>query len=889
MKTTAELYAFNRGRISRHGLARVDLKRYALSAQTQTNWMPSLLGSMMFRPGLGYINTEPSATQTIPFIFSTADTAIVEVHNGTTTFTISDVRLTRPAVTAAVTNGTFDSNVTGWTQIDAGTVNAWQTGGYLGLTGDGTAIASRQQEVTVNEANTEHALRVVVQRGPLKIRVGSTSNGTDYINDYELGAGNHSLAFTPTGASFFVKFFNQNDRMALLSACTVESSGSVSLTSPWDSDDLSLLRPDQSGDFVYVACEGKQQYQIIRRDSRSWSIEVYLSNDGPFRLQNTTTSTLAPSALTGNITVTSSAVASTGIFRSTHVGALFSITSVGQTVTDSFAADNDFTTHIRVTGVTEGRRFAITITGTFTATVTLQRSFDDGATWQDVSTYTTVTSTTLADGLDNQIVWYRIGVKTGNYTSGTAVCTLVYSSGSITGVVRITGYTNSTTVAAEVLTPLGGTAASDVWSEGAWSDFRGWPSAGKFHDGRMVWAGKDKFNGSVTDQFYTFDPEFEGDAGPISRSIGFGPVDSVNWLVSLNRLIAGTDGAVIEVKSSSLDEPLTPNNFTPKAAATRGSASVDAVRIDGSALFVQRGGGRVFEIDNSIGPQGGVLSTLTDVTVMVPEVCSVGVVKMAVQREPDTRVHCVLSDGTVAVLVWDRAENVQCWVNVETDGDVEDVCVLPGTTEDSVYYVVKRTIGGSDVRYLEKWALESEARGAAVNKIADSFVYASAASNTITGLDHLEGESVVAWGNGLSLGSFTVASGSITLHASTTYTNRCAGLTYTAHFKSAKLAQTVGDRSSLTMKKKIKSLGLLLLDTHPQGLEFGPDFTNMDPLPQTERYAAIDLDAVWDEYDFEAHRFPGEWSTDTRLCLQATAPKPCTVLAALIDLDTNAK
>ena len=45
-----------------------------------------------------------------------------------------------------------------------------------------------------------------------------------------------------------------------------------------------------------------------------------------------------------------------------------------------------------------------------------------------------------------------------------------------------------------------------------------------------------------------------------------------------------------------------------------------------------------------------------------------------------------------------------------------------------MYYVVKRTIGGTDYRYLEKWAFESEARGAAINKIADSFVYAAAAS-----------------------------------------------------------------------------------------------------------------------------------------------------------------
>jgi len=84
------------------------------------------------------------------------------------------------------------------------------------------------------------------------------------------------------------------------------------------------------------------------------------------------------------------------------------------------------------------------------------------------------------------------------------------------------------------------------------------------------------------------------------------------------------------------------------------------------------------------------------------------------------RVHAVLSDGTVALMVRDSAEDVKCWVNVETDGDVEDVVVLPGVTEDRVFYRVRRVLDGLTVRYHERWALESEARGGALNKMADS-------------------------------------------------------------------------------------------------------------------------------------------------------------------------
>lgn len=871
-------------------MARVDIKRTAMSAAIQTNWMPRVLGSMMLRPGLGYILTQPSLTKPIPFVFASDDTAKIDVHDGTTAFAISDVALTRPAVTAAVTNGTFGSNIASWTAVTAsGGVNAWQTGGYAGLTGNGTGalgtdISSLLQSVTVNEVGTEHALRVVIQRGPITIRVGSTSNGTEYINDYLLETGSHTIAFTPSASPFYIKMFNPTARMALIDSCAVESSGVVNLVSPWAAADLSLIRYDQSGDIVFVACSGKPQYMIMRRAARSWSIQKYLTSDGPFMIENTGTTTITPSATTGNITLTSSSTSSTGIFKSTHVGALFSLTSTGQTVFSSISAQNTFTTHIIVTGTSTGRQFAIDVAGTFVATVTLQRSVDEGVTWVDIASYTIETDATWTDGLENQTVWYRIGVKTGGYTSGTVVCTLLFAAGQVVGAVRVTAFTSSTVVSAEVLTTLGDTDATDIWAEGAWSDYRGWPSVVRFHDARLWWIGKDHFWGSVTDQYYTFDASFEGDAGPISRTIGYGPVDDMNWALSLGRLVVGTDGAEIACRSSNFDEPLTPTQFQPKSASNLGSSRIAAVSIDNKGIFVGKNTRRVYEIVFDAG-QGEYSPEL--LTQMCPEIGDPGIIVMGVQRSPDTRLHCIRSDGTVGVLIFDRAENVICWVDVETDGLVVDVCVLPGAEEDYVYYEVQRVIGGSTVNYTERWAFESECRGAAINKLADSFVYAAGASSTITGLSHLNGETVVAWGGGADLGTFVVSGGSITLHASTTYTNRCAGLPYTATYKGTKLAYSLPGKTGLTKTKKVDHIGLILVDTHPNGLEYGPSFDTMDPLPEVEAYQDVAADTPWDEYEEIPIEFPGEWSTDSRVCLRATAPRACTVLAVVVELETR--
>ena len=477
------LLAFNRGLVDARGLARADIKRIALSAEVMVNWMPRVLGSMMMRPGMGYTGASASNNQArqLAFVFSLTSKASIELTNLLLRVWLEDTLITRPAVTAAVTNGNFDTDLTGWTDNDqAGATSAWVTGGYMGLTGTGTNAAIRDQTVVVApmEQGTEHALRVVVQRGPVVLRVGTSTTDDSYIGETELETGNHSLSFTPTG-NFNIRFQSRLERQVLVNSCNVEAAGVMTLPAPWLTADLEKIPYDyqfsQSGDVCFIGCAGYAPHRIERRATRSWSIVQYIANDGPFRVENVGPITMAVAAISGNTTLTASAA----YFKSTHApstnapGALFTLTSSGQTVTANISAENTFTNTIEVTNVGTSRSFTISLTGTWVATVTLQRSFDDGASWIDVTTYTTNQSITYSDGLDNQIVLYRIGVKTGAYTSGTVAATLAYTLGSIRGVCRVTSFTSSTVVDVEVLTAFGGTAATDTWSEGRWSDRHG--------------------------------------------------------------------------------------------------------------------------------------------------------------------------------------------------------------------------------------------------------------------------------------------------------------------------------------------------------------------------------------------------------------------------------
>jgi hypothetical protein len=885
-KKSTAYFGFNRGLVSRLALARVDMKRLSFSAETMQNWMPRVLGSMMLRPGLAYLGStaDDFKARFLPFVFSTDDTALIEITDALVRVWLDDEVITRPAVTTAVTNGEFTSNVNNWTDNDeAGATSSWHASGYLQLVGDGdTNAAIRRQTVTVTAANqnVEHALRVVVNRGPVAFAVGSTVGGDEYVSLTTLDTGIHSLAFTPAG-NFTIEFSSTLARATLIDSVAVEAAGAMEIAAPWGENNLKFIRSDQSGDILFVACKGFLQRKIERRALRSWSVVWYLSDNGPYLNENTDNTTIASSALTGNVTLT----ASQGIFSSDHVGALFKVRSVGQAVSATITAQNTFSNTIEVTGVGEARRFAYTKTGSTATTVTVQRSIGVTGNWVDVTSFTANVALTLNDGLDNQSVFYRIGVKTGGYVASVTVA-LDYPLGSITGVARVTGYTSATSVTAEVLSAFGSTTGSKFWSEGSWSSLNGFPSAVAFYEGRLWWAGKNGIYGSVSDDFYNYNPDTVGDSGPINRTVGSGPVDDINWLLPLQRLIVGAEGAEHSVRATSFDEVLTPSNFNIKEASSQGSAGAIAVKIDSRGVFVQRGGTRLFELafDANVGDYASVEDTL-----VVPDIGEPEIVHVAVQRLPDTRVHCVRSDGIVAVLIHNHVENVLCWVTVETDGVVEDVAVLPGDVEDNVYYVVNRTIDGVTKRYLERWALESEARGETMTKTSDSYVtYTGAAVTSLSGLDHLEGETVVVWGNGKDLGTKTVVGGLIDT-ISEAVTSAVVGLPYTADWKSTKLSFVLKDEAvQLTHHKRITQVGFVLADAYDQSLTFGPSFDTLDDMPLIENSEVVGSD-VRTAYDEELIEFPGEWGNDARLCIRAASPRPVTILAAVLAYESEEK
>ena len=491
-----------------------------------------------------------------------------------------------------------------------------------------------------------------------------------------------------------------------------------------------------------------------------------------------------------------------------------------------------------------------------------------------------------------------------------AIITITYKGGGVNGIARVTRYNSNTNVDAEVLSRFSDTAGTDSWQEGAWSGAQQYPSSVALHGGRLMFAAGANLYASVADDYENFNDETDGDAAPIIRTLGSGPVDNVYYLISLLRLIIGTSGAEIELRSSSLDEPVTPSNSSARPFSTRGSANVRAIKMDTNAIFVQRSGQRLFMVGfgQGVDALGGYNST--ELTILAPDLLEAGVVSIAIQRQPDTRIHCVLANGKVAILTYEPDEQVICWSMWETDGLVEKAMVLPGTMEDQVYYHVNRTINGATKRFLEKWATEAESDGdTGLSWLADcaaSFTHATRSAVLDAVAPHLVGESVIVWGDdtgqthpgkdyspdvvGVQTTYAVDTGGDVTLTGTDTVHHAVVGLPYTADWKSTKLAYAAEAGTALAQMKRVDKIAFVLYNTHNNGLFFGSDTGNLDALARMlDEGAQVDPRKIFATFDKAAMPFPGLWNEDSRICLRAKAPRPATVLAAIPTVQTNEK
>lgn len=426
-------------------------------------------------------------------------------------------------------------------------------------------------------------------------------------------------------------------------------------------------------------------------------------------------------------------------------------------------------------------------------------------------------------------------------------------------ITTINNDSNNTIVAAR--TQTGVPRKEDVWSAG-----RGYPRTVTFHEGRLWFGGsKSRPNtvwGSRVNSFFNFDPGKARADQAISFTLNTDQINRIQWVASNRTLQIGTIGGEFVARQSSTD-PITPENVSIIPQTRLGSKKIKPVNIEGSTVFIQRTGKAMHEMVFDFGQDAYIAGTLS----LLASSLIVNPVQIDSRRgtvdEDANRLYLVNTDGTVAVFNTLRDQNVSAWSRWVTSGDFTSVAVA---LED-VYFIVKRVINSATVYYLEK---------ANVSAFTDSAkLYTSVGSATLTGLSHLEGETVRVKADGSVLGSETVASGQIT--ADRVVTDGEAGIGFTVTVKTMPVVQDMGAGFNLDDEKRVtrctldlfeslgvyvnnvylpdKSFGLGILDSQPEpfsGRKTMPllgwsklnqvTITQPDPLPLTVRAINLEID-----------------------------------------------
>jgi hypothetical protein len=789
-RTNASMFAFNRGEVSKAALTRVDNERLRLAAECQLNWLPTVIGAMSLRSGLQMINEvrNDAANVMVPFVFSKLDTALIELTANTMRVEVADKLVTRVAVGTLVSDPNFNGGGS-WATAGSTAGAAVTIGlGRVFLTCPAVGgVAQLQQQIPVNggDNNTEHALRFTIANGPVTVRAGHAAGLADYIAPTVLDTGTHSIAFTPS-TNVWLQIESYDAWTKKITNVSIDAAGILELPTPWGAGDLASIRTEQSGDIVYVAAYGLQQYKIERRGAHSWSVVLYRPDDGPFDTFADSSVTMTPAAYFGNTTLT----ASRAYFQAGHVGALFRLFSPGQINYVTLAGSNTFSRPVRVAGVgSTARDYFWNISGTFTGTATLQRSFDGpNSGYTDVGNTTVIAPVHSQTGgtggtpdLDNVIAWERFGFKPGDYVSGSILASSGFTGGGGYGLCRVTSWDSPTQVEIEILRPFTSLSGTTNWVESDWSAYRGYPNSVGLFEGRLSWSGRDKLWMSQPDDYTGYaqqdtDGNDLGDAAAIIETFGAGPVDSVNWLLPLTRLLAGREESIESIRSSSFDEVVTPSNVSTKACSTQGAARLKALKIDKQGVFVQESGRRIYEL---VFNAQAMDYSARDLTRLNADIGKPGFVDAAVQRQPDTMCWWPKTDGQAAALLYDFEDGIEGFWRVQTLGAIENVCVLPAPSgiENFVYFTVRRTINGVTRRFREKLAARDNCIGGTINQLFDChMVYQGPAVSTVT-VPWLPSTLVGVWADGAYLGTTTSdGSGNVAMPDGQAHANIVVGL-----------------------------------------------------------------------------------------------------------------
>ena len=228
------------------------------------------------------------------------------------------------------------------------------------------------------------------------------------------------------------------------------------------------------------------------------------------------------------------------------------------------------------------------------------------------------------------------------------------------------------------------------------------------------------------------------------------------------------------------------------------------------------------------------------------------------------------------------SDDVRLAVTSQSHALVESVVAVPSSTEDELYLIVNRTIGGATKRYVEH--IKNFDFG---TDVSDAFFtdsglsYGGVPASTLSGLAHLEGEPVVVLEEGSTHPDRQVASAAITLTRSTTKAH--VGLKNESTLTTMRLEAGSTDGTAQGKIKRIDEVTVRFFRT--VNALVGGQETELDRIPFRSGADAMNVAIPLFDGDKEIE-FPSGFDQDSFVVIRQDLPLPMTVIACFARVQT---
>ena len=230
--------------------------------------------------------------------------------------------------------------------------------------------------------------------------------------------------------------------------------------------------------------------------------------------------------------------------------------------------------------------------------------------------------------------------------------------------------------------------------------------AGTTNEPQSMWMTR---SGTESDMSYSLPVK---DDDRINFRVAAREANTIRHVIPLTQLILLTSAAEWRVSPVNSDA-ITPTTVSVRPQSYVGASNVQPEIINNSMVYCAARGGHVRELGYSWQSNGFITGDLSIRAAHLFD--NFTIVDMCYAKSPQPLLWFVSSTGKLLGLTYVPEQQIGAWHQHDTDGIFESCTVVAEGNEDSLYVIVRRTVNGNSVRYVERMATRQ------VNLLKDCF------------------------------------------------------------------------------------------------------------------------------------------------------------------------